>query len=127
MLQLLPDQDRRSSAGNTVEVWEGLDGELTVAHKGREIATREAPPRASVLRGSRGDDPYKDRTKFMRQVEACLPAAVKPAKKRGQCAETNPTDAGLLGGNPRGETQRSVASGDRQRTANLTQRSREVR
>jgi transposase len=81
-LQLLPDQDRRSYAGRTVEVWERLDGELTVLYEGQEIATQEAPPRASVLRGSKGDDPYKDRTKFMEQVEACLPAAPKPVKKR---------------------------------------------
>jgi len=29
-------------------------------------------------------------------------------------AEANPTDPGLLGSNPRSETQRSVAAGDRQ-------------
>ena len=81
-LQLLPDQDRRSYAGKTVEVWERLDGDLTVLYEDQEIATQEAPPRASVLRGSKGGDQYKDRAKFMEQVEACLPAAPKPAKKR---------------------------------------------
>jgi hypothetical protein len=81
-LQLLPGQDRRSYAGRTVEVWERLDGELSVVYEGQEIATQEAPPRASVLRHGQGDDPYKDRTRFMEQVEACLPAASKPAKKK---------------------------------------------
>jgi len=81
-LQLLPDLDRRSYAGRAVEVWERLDGELTVLYEGQEIATQEAPPRASILRGSKGDDPYKDRTRFMEQVEACLPAAAKLVRKR---------------------------------------------
>jgi len=81
-LQLLPGADRRSYAGRTVEVWERLDGGLSVLYEGQEIATQEAPLRASVLRGSRDDDPYKDRAKFMKQVEACLPATAKPAKKK---------------------------------------------
>ena len=81
-LQLLPGADRRSYAGKTIEVWERLDGELSVLFEDQEIATQEAPPRASVLRGSKSDGQYKDRTRFMEQVEACLPTAPKPAKKR---------------------------------------------
>jgi transposase len=81
-LQLLPDADRRSFAGKTVEVWERLDGELTILYEGQEIATQEAPPRASVLRGSKVRQLYEDRARFMEQVEACLPAAPKPAKKK---------------------------------------------
>ena len=81
-LQLLPDQDRTSHAGRAVEVWERLDGELTVLYEGQEIATQEAPPRACVLRSSKGDNLYKDRTKLMEQVEACLPAAAIRAKKK---------------------------------------------
>lgn len=81
-LQLLPEADRTSYAGRTVEVWERLDGDLTVLYEDQEIATQEAPPRASVLRGSKGTDPYKDRAKFMEQVEACLPTASKPARKK---------------------------------------------
>jgi len=80
-LQLLPGADRRSYAGRTVEVWERLDGGLSVLYEDREIATQEAPPRPSVLR-SNGDAPYKDRAKFLEQVEACLPAASKPARQR---------------------------------------------
>ena len=81
-LQLLPGTDRRSYAGRTVEVWERLDGELSVLYEDQEIATQEAPPRASVLRGSKGDDQYKDRARFMEQVEACLPTAPKPPRQR---------------------------------------------
>ena len=72
----------KSYAGKTVEVWERLDGELSVLYEGQEIATQEAPPRASVLRGSKGDDPYEDRARFMEQVEACLPAAPRRTKKK---------------------------------------------
>jgi len=82
-LQLLPDADRRSFAGKTVEVWERLDGELSVLYEDRGIATQEAPPRASVLRRSKGDDQYKDRARFMEQVEACLPTTPKSARQRG--------------------------------------------
>jgi len=85
-LQLLPGTERKSYAGKTVEVWERLDGELSVLYEGQEIATQEAPPRASVLRGSTGDDPHKERARFMEQVEACLPAAPKRTKK--QAVET---------------------------------------
>lgn len=81
-LQLLPGADRRSYAGRTVEVWERLDGGLSVFYEDQEIATQEAPPRASVLRGSKEGDPYKDRARFMEQVEACLPTAPKPARQR---------------------------------------------
>jgi len=81
-LQLLPGQDHRSYAGRTVEVWERLDGELSVFYEEQEIATQEAPPRASVLRGSKGGDQYKDRARFMKQVEACLPTTAKPARQR---------------------------------------------
>jgi hypothetical protein len=69
-----------------VEVRERLDGELTVLYEGREIATQEAPPRASGLRASTGADPRKGRARFMEQVEACLPAAPKRAKQ--QATET---------------------------------------
>ena len=77
-LQLLPGTERRSYAGTTVEVWERLDGQLSVLYEDQEIATQEAPPRASVLRGKQ----YKDRARFMEQVEACLPIAPKPARHK---------------------------------------------
>ena len=80
--QLLPGTERKSYAGKSVEVWERLDGELTVLYEGREIETQEAPPRASVVRDSGAKDAYKDRTRFMEQVEACLPFARKGPKQR---------------------------------------------
>ena len=49
-LQLLPASERPSCAGATVEVLEGLDGQLSVRHEGRIIATQEAPPGPVFLR-----------------------------------------------------------------------------
>ena len=43
-LQLLPGSERPSYAGATVEVREGLDGQLSVRHEGRITATQEATP-----------------------------------------------------------------------------------
>ena len=53
-LQLLPGTDRPSYAGAAVYVLEGLDGNLSVQHEGRDIPSQEAPPRPSVLRGFAG-------------------------------------------------------------------------
>ena len=50
-LQLLPGTDRPSYAGSVVDVHEGLDGRLAVQHEGRIVASQEAPPRPSILRG----------------------------------------------------------------------------
>lgn len=49
-LQLLPASERPSYAGAAVEVLEGLDGQLSVRHEGRIIATQEAPPDPVFLR-----------------------------------------------------------------------------
>ena len=49
-LQLLPAPERPSYAGATVEVLEGLDGQLKVRHQGRIIAAQEAPPSPVSLR-----------------------------------------------------------------------------
>ena len=49
-LQLLPAPERPSYAGATVEVLEGLDGQLKVRHEGRSIAAQEAPPSPVSLR-----------------------------------------------------------------------------
>ena len=49
-LQLLPDKARPSYAGSVVEVLERLDGRLAVQHEGRIVASRQAPPRPSILR-----------------------------------------------------------------------------
>ncbi len=49
-LQLLPETEHPSYAGNRVEIQERLDGSLVVCYQGRTISTREAPPRPSLLR-----------------------------------------------------------------------------
>ena len=49
-LQLLPAPERPSDAGATVEVLEGLDGQLSVRHEGRIVAAQEAPPDPVSLR-----------------------------------------------------------------------------
>ena len=54
-LQLLPGPERTSYAGARVEVLERPGGELSVLHQGETIASREAPPRAGVLRAARSE------------------------------------------------------------------------
>ena len=54
-LQLLPGRERTSYAGAQVEVRERPGGELSVLHQGATIASREAPPRAGVLRAARSE------------------------------------------------------------------------
>ncbi len=49
-LQLLPGPGRTSYAGTRVEVVERPSGELSVQHHGETVPSREAPPRAGVLR-----------------------------------------------------------------------------
>ena len=54
-LQLLPGRERTSYAGARVEVLERPGGELSVLHQGETIPSREAPPRAGVLRAARSE------------------------------------------------------------------------
>ena len=54
-LQLLPGPERTSYAGTQVEVLERPGGELSVLHQGETIPSREAPPRAGVLRAARSE------------------------------------------------------------------------
>ena len=54
-LQLLPGPERTSYAGAQVEVVERPGGELSVLHQGETIRSREAPPRAGVLRAARSE------------------------------------------------------------------------
>jgi hypothetical protein len=49
-LQLLPSSDRRSYTGVRAELQIRLDGNMVVLHDGQVIPSREAPPRAEVLR-----------------------------------------------------------------------------
>jgi len=68
-LQLLPDADHASYAGKKVEVWEALDGRLSVHHEGEEIPSQEAPRRASLLREMQ----HKKQARLTERVEACMP------------------------------------------------------
>ena len=73
-LQLLPNAGRASYAGKKVEVWEALDGRLSVHHEGEEISSQEAPRRTNLLR-------EMQRTKqgsLIKRVEACMPMHVEP-------------------------------------------------
>ena len=56
-LQLLPTQQRRSYAGAVVVVLEGLDGQLSLQHEGRIIASQEAPPSPASLRSPNETSP----------------------------------------------------------------------
>ncbi len=49
-LQLLPGRHRRSYAGATVLVLQGLDSRLSLQNEGRIIAAQEAPPSPGFLR-----------------------------------------------------------------------------
>jgi hypothetical protein len=49
-LQLLPGSDRRSYTGVQAELQIRLDGNMVVLYDGQVIPSREAPPRAEVLR-----------------------------------------------------------------------------
>jgi predicted DNA-binding protein (UPF0251 family) len=87
-----------------------------VLYEGQEIAIQEAPPRASAVRDSESKDNYKDRVKFMEQVEACRPAAPKRSKK--QASETRrPTPRmqayweAIHAAKRKGLTQREIAGG----------------
>ncbi|MBI4287715.1 MAG: ISNCY family transposase [Chloroflexi bacterium] len=50
-LQLLPGTERPTYAGVQMEVQVRLDGSLITRYDGRVVPSREAPPRASALRG----------------------------------------------------------------------------
>ena len=54
-LQLLPGPERTSYAGTRVEVVERPGGDLSVQYQGETIPSREAPPRAGVLRAARSE------------------------------------------------------------------------
>ncbi len=63
-LQLLPGSGRTSYAGVQVDVVERPGGELSVLHQEERIPSREAPPRAGVLRAVRSElaqDPDHER------------------------------------------------------------------
>jgi len=73
-LQLLPDVDCKSYAGRKVEVWEALDGGLSVHYEGQEIPSQEAPRRTSLLREMQ----RKKQARLMERVDAYMPAHAEP-------------------------------------------------
>jgi transposase len=52
-LQIQPGVDRPSYARVKVTVHEGFDGQLAICHKGRRLATTDAPPDATQLRSNK--------------------------------------------------------------------------
>ena len=72
--QLLPEADCKSYAGRKVEVWESLDGELSVHYEGEEIPIQEAPRRTNLLREMQ----RKKQARLMERVEAYMPTPVEP-------------------------------------------------
>lgn len=50
-VQLFPTATHPTYAGASVEIQERLDGQLVVAHQGRIMTSRTAPPHARMLRG----------------------------------------------------------------------------
>ena len=101
-LQLLPGRERTSYAGARVEVLERPGGELSVQHQGETIASREAPPRAGVLRAARSElarNPDHERIASglgsggaPRRLPA-LPAATAAVKVGSNGATTRPETA----------------------------------
>ena len=103
MLQLLHGPERTSSAGTQVEVLERPSGELSVQHQGETIHSREAPPRAGVLRAARSElarNPNHERIASglgsggaPRRLPA-LPAATAAVKVASNGATTRPETGG---------------------------------
>ena len=98
-LQLLPGPERTSYAGAHVELVEQPSGELSVQHQGATIPSREAPPRAGVLRAARSElaqNPDHERIASglgaggaPRQLPA-LPAATAAVRVASNGATTGP-------------------------------------
>ena len=99
-LQLLPGRERTSYAGTQVEVVERPSGELSVLHQGATIASREAPPRAGVLRAARSElarNPDHERIASglgaggaPRRLLPALPAATAAVKVASNRTTTRP-------------------------------------
>ena len=140
-LQLLPAPERPSYAGATVEVLEGLDGQLKVRHQGRIIAAQEAPPSPVSLRNGHqhpavspvapsgvnhwderwtahlaplvsSQEPEADQPDFTDgAVDAAPPATVAPRKPTFLQRER--WTEGEMAGGPESPAQGHVAAGDR--------------
>lgn len=85
-LQLLPKADCKSYAGRKVEIWESLDGELSLHYDGKEVPIQEAPRRTNLLREMQ----QKEQSRLMEQVKACMPTLAE-ADKVTDVAPRQPT------------------------------------
>ena len=139
-LQLLPGRERPSYAGAQVEVVERPGGELSVQHQGETIPSREAPPRAGVLRAARSElarRPDHERIASglgsggaPRRLPA-LPAATaavkvasngatsRPEPGSKQLRPPTPRTARPLEGDPAGAAAGALDAGDRQAARDL--------
>ena len=142
-LQLLPAPERPSYAGATVEVLQGLDGQLKVRHEGRIIAAQEAPPSPVSLRNGHqppavspvapigvnhwderwtahlaplvsSQEPAADQPDFTDgEVAAAPPATVAPRKPTFLQRERWKAAEGEMEGGPESPAQGHVAAGNR--------------
>ena len=119
-LQLLPDAERPSYSGVRAEIQERLDGKIVVCYQGREIPTRDAPPRPNVLRAGNsnwngltplpkwlmedGDTQYQGRRKVKppehqprvpTQRKVAYWEAVQAARRRGLPIKTIARELGM--------------------------------
>ena len=147
-LQLLPGPERTSYAGARVEVLERPGGELSVQHQGETIASREAPPRAGVLRAARSElarNPDHERIASglgsggaPRRLPA-LPAAstggrggeqrcYQQTRDREQAAPRSHSPAARsLEGDPAGAAAGALDAGDRQAAGDLPRHRQQLR
>ena len=146
-LQLLPGPERTSYAGAQVEVLERPGGELSVLHQGETIPSREAPPRAGVLRAARselarnpGPRAHRLRARLWRSTAAAPRGACRPggggcaqrgrreARAREQAAPpTHAPTARPLEGDPAGAATGTLDAGDRQAARDLPRHRQQLR
>ena len=147
-LQLLPGPERTSYAGARVEVLERPGGELSVLHQGETIRSREAPPRAGVLRAARSElarNPDHERIasglgsggapRRLPALPCCLyrsrggeQRCYQQTRDREQAAPRSHTPAARpLEGDPAGAAAGALDAGDRQAARDLPRHRQQLR
>ena len=117
-LQLLPGMERPTYAGVKVDVLEGLDGQLIVAHAGQLIPSQEAPPRPNILRGVNG---YPSHAPLYRnglgsrwgRVLASLDRERAEENDRDDSCRQDPQEGNLCTEEAHSEADRQVGGGSR--------------
>jgi transposase len=94
-LQLLPGPGRASYARAEVAVHEGLDGSLSVYHRGQRVGSQPAPAEAPTLRARGARRPVASPS-----VPALTPALAEPARSGSRPAPEHPWRRRLLPGRP---------------------------